>query len=95
MLSPEYTDVGSFERLEVCCEDCRLDSGSETTLFPCDDSFLMFLVVHGSLTSRPASYGILNTFRCAELRCVTVFDGVDHVLLRMLRYFTIITARDV
>ena len=51
--------------------------------------------VHGRLTSRPVSYGILNTFRCVKLRCVTVFNGVDPVLLRMSRYVTVITARGV
>ena len=71
MLSPEYTDVGSFERLEVCCEDCRLDSGSETTLFPCYDSFLMFLVVLisesiSSLESEFLYFGICVRFNSAE-----------------------------
>ena len=50
---------------------------------------------HGRLTSRPVSYGILNTFCCINLRCVTVFNGVDPVLLRMSRYVTVITAREV
>ena len=50
---------------------------------------------HGRLTSRPVSYGILNTFCCVKLRCVTVFDGVDLVLLRMSRYVTVITAHGV
>ena len=40
---------------------------------------------HGRLKSRPVSYGILNTFCCVKLRFVTVFDGVDPVLLRMSR----------
>ena len=44
---------------------------------------------HGRLTSRPVSYGILNTFCCVKLRCVTVFDGVHPVLLRMSRYVTV------
>ena len=48
--------------------------------------------------SRPVSYGVLNTFCCVKLRCVTVFDGVDpvtvfdgvdSVLLRMSRYVTV------
>ena len=47
------------------------------------------------LTSCAVSYGILNTFCCVKLRCVTVFDGVDPVLLRMSRYVTVITARRV
>ena len=51
--------------------------------------------LHGRLTSRPVSYGILNKFCCVKLRCVTVFDGVDPVLLRMSRYVTVITARGV
>ena len=38
---------------------------------------------HGRLTSLPVSYGILNKFCCVKLRCVTVFDGVHPVLLRM------------
>ena len=45
--------------------------------------------------SRPVSYGILNTFCCVKLRCVTVFDGVHPVLLRMSRSVTVITAREV
>ena len=45
---------------------------------------------HGHLTSRPISYGILST-----ICCVTVFDGVDPVLLRMSHYVTVIMARDV
>ena len=51
---------------------------------------------HGRLTSRPVSYGILNTFCCVKLRCVTVFDGVHPVLLRMSRSVTrsVITARE-
>ena len=46
---------------------------------------------HSRLTSSPVSYGILNTFCCVKLRCVTVFDGVHpfyyvcHVLLRLSR----------
>ena len=36
--------------------------------------------------SHPVSYGILNTFCCGKLRCVMDFDGVDPVLLCMLRY---------
>ena len=39
--------------------------------------------------SRPISYGILNTFCCS----VTVFDGVDALLLCMSRYVTVIMAR--
>ena len=50
---------------------------------------------HGRLTSHPVSNGILNTFCCVKLRCVTVFDGVDPVLLSMSRYVTVITAREV
>ena len=50
---------------------------------------------HGRLTSRPVSYGIVNTFCCVKLRCVTVFDGVHPVLLRMPRSVTVITAREV
>ena len=41
------------------------------------------------------SYGILKTFCCVKIRCVTVFDGVHPVLLRMSRYVTVITAREV
>ena len=48
---------------------------------------------HGRLTSRPVPYGILSTFCCVTLRCVTVFDGVDPVSLRLPRYVTVITAR--
>ena len=47
------------------------------------------------LTSCPVSYEILNTFCCVKLRCVTVFDGVDLVLLRMSRYVTVVAARGV
>ena len=50
---------------------------------------------HGRLTSRSVSYRILNTFCRVELRCVTDFGGVDPVLLRMSRYVTVITAREV
>ena len=50
---------------------------------------------HDRFTSRPVSYGILNTFCCVKLRCVTVFDGVDPVLLRMSRSVTVIMAREV
>ena len=50
---------------------------------------------HGHLTSCPVSYGILSTVCCVKLQCVTVFDGVDPVLLRMSHYVTVITARDV
>ena len=50
---------------------------------------------HGRLTSRPVSYGIVNTFCCVKLRCITVFDGVHPVLLRMPRSVTVITAREV
>ena len=45
--------------------------------------------------SCPVSYGILNTFCCVMIRCVTVFDGVDPILLRMSRYVTVITACEV
>ena len=34
-------------------------------------------------------------FCCVTLRCVTVFDGVHPVLLRMSRCVTVITAREV
>ena len=34
-------------------------------------------------------------FCCIQLRCVTVFDGVDPVLLRMSRYVTVVTGRGV
>ena len=53
---------------------------------------------HGRLTSRPVSYGILNMFCCAKIRCVPVSDGVDTVLtvlLCMSHYVTVITAREV
>ena len=40
---------------------------------------------NGRVTSRPVSYGMLNTFCCVKLRCVTIFDGVHPVLLRMSR----------
>ena len=50
---------------------------------------------HGRLTSHPVSYGILNTFCCVKLWCVTVFDGVRPVLLRMPRSVTVITALEV
>ena len=50
---------------------------------------------HGHLTSRPVSYGIHNTVCCVKLRFVTVFDDVHPVLLRMSRYVTVITAREV
>ena len=50
---------------------------------------------HGRLMSRHVSYGILNTFCCVKLRCVTVFDSVHPVLLRMSRSVTVITAREV
>ena len=46
---------------------------------------------HGPLTSRSVSYGILNT----KLRCITVFDGVYPVLLRMSLSVTVITTREV
>ena len=49
---------------------------------------------HGRLTSRPVSYGILKTFCCVKLRCVTVFDGVHSVLPCMSRYVTVTTARE-
>ena len=45
--------------------------------------------IHGRLTSRPVSYGILNSFCCVKLRCV------DPALLRMSRYVEVITARGV
>ena len=50
---------------------------------------------HGRLPSRPVSYGILNTFCCVKLGCVTVFDGAEPVPLRMPRYVTVVTAREV
>ena len=50
---------------------------------------------HGRLTSRPVSFGILNTFCRIKLRCNTVFHRVDSDLLRMSRYVTVITAREV
>ena len=50
---------------------------------------------HSRLTTRPVSYGILNTFCCIKLRCVTVFDGAHPVLLRMSRSVTVITALEV
>ena len=38
---------------------------------------------------------ILGTFCCVKVRCVTVFDDVDPVPLRLSRYVTVITAREV
>ena len=55
-------------------------------------SSMFSCVVHGRLTSRPVSYGILNTFCCIKLWRVTVFHGVGPVLLPMSRYVTVITA---
>ena len=57
---------------------------------PCSAAF-----DHGHLKSRAVSYGMLNKFCCVKLRCTTVFDGVNPVLLRMSRYVTFITARGV
>ena len=48
---------------------------------------------HGHLTSRPVSYGILNMFCC--VKCITVFDGVHPVVLRMSRSVTVFTACEV
>ena len=56
-------------------------------------SFTFSCVCPRSSHVRPVSYGTLNTFCCVKLRCVTVFDGVDPVLLRISRYVTDITAR--
>ena len=49
----------------------------------------------GSLTSRPVSYRILNTFCCVKLRCVTVFDSGDPVLLCMSCYVMVITGFEI
>ena len=58
-------------------------------VLPCSVAF-----DHGRLASCSVFYGIVNTFCCVKLRCVTVFDGVDPVLLRMSCHVTVISARE-